>query len=195
MGKSVEKKLQNEIHIISDMDRNILELKSIWIAPEKIQSLEQANHIPELEGFNLKEEFFERVYSPEDIVESVSCYREGETYETSVRVSEIVGTIHPDYCKYNWVVMMMSLKRHKTDFDVVKVLEAISNNGGYERIHLFKFEKLYFIAGGGNHRVCQAKFLGVERVPCEVTEKVLDEEAFKERMRWEGVFNGRDHGV
>ena len=48
--------------------------------------------------------------------------------------------------------------------------EAILNTKCFEPIRLSKFGSLYFIDGGGNHRVCQAKFLGLETVPCEVTE-------------------------
>lgn len=68
--------------------------------------------------------------------------------------------------------MMMNLDRHKTDYDVEAVRAAILNTEVFEPIHLSKYGDLYFINGGGNHRVCQAKFLGMETVPCEVTEFV-----------------------
>ena len=55
-----------------------------------------------------------------------------------------------------------------------KVKEAIFNAKCFEPIHLSKYGDIYFINGGGNHRVCQAKFLGVETVPCEVTEFVIE---------------------
>ena len=57
--------------------------------------------------------------------------------------------------------------------DVETVKEAILNTKGFEPIQLCKFGSIYFIDGGGNHRVCQAKFLELETVPCEVTEYVL----------------------
>ena len=68
--------------------------------------------------------------------------------------------------------MMMSLERHKSDFDVEAVKSAILNTQCFEPIHLRKYGSFYFIDGGGNHRVCQAKFLGLETIPCEVTEYV-----------------------
>lgn len=40
--------------------------------------------------------------------------------------------------------------------------------------HFSKYGDIYFINGGGNHRVCQAKFLGIETTQCEVTEFVLE---------------------
>ena len=50
---------------------------------------------------------------------------------------------------------------------------TILNTQCFEPIQLSKFGSIYFIDGGGNHRVCQAKFLGLETAPCEVTEFVL----------------------
>lgn len=40
--------------------------------------------------------------------------------------------------------------------------------------HFSKYGDIYFINGSGNHRVCQAKFLGIETVQCEVTEFVIE---------------------
>ena len=85
------------------------------------------------------------------------------------------GSIHYSYCGNNWLVMMMNLTRHKNDFDVEKVKASINNANAFNKIHLCKYENMYFVDGDGNHRVCQAKFLGVEMVPCEVTEYVLSE--------------------
>ena len=82
--------------------------------------------------------------------------------------------IHASYYDNNWLVMMMKLDRHKDDFDVERVKDAIFNTKCFEPIHLSKYGELYFINGGGNHRVCQAKFLGLETVPCEVTEFVIE---------------------
>lgn len=67
--------------------------------------------------------------------------------------------------------MLMSQERHKDDIDVTRVKEAILNTNCFEPIHLSKFGIFYFI-DGGNHRICQAKFLRLETVPCEVTEYV-----------------------
>lgn len=155
-----------------NMSRNILELKSIKIAPEKVHTLADARRLAKLKDFELREEYFEPVYHPADLVNDIANYLEGETYQANVSVADIKGTLHPSYYDSNWLVMLMSLERHKDDFDVEKVKEAIFNTQCFEPIHLSKYGELYFINGGGNHRVCQAKFLGLERIPCEVTEFV-----------------------
>lgn len=103
----------------------------------------------------------------------IAFFVEGDTYDASVRVDMIKGTTPPSYYVGNWLVMMMNLDRHKDDFDVDKVKAAILNTQCFEPIRLSKFGELYSINGGGNHRVCQAKFLGIDMVPCEVTEFVF----------------------
>lgn len=50
------------------MSRNILELKSIKIAPEKVQTLAAAKRIAKLKNFDLKDEYFEMVYHPYKII-------------------------------------------------------------------------------------------------------------------------------
>lgn len=152
------------------MSRNILEIKTIKIVPEKVQTLAAAKRLAKLKDFDLKEEYFEPVYHPQDLVKHIAYYVEGGTYNTNVRITDIKGTLHPSYYGLNWLQMLMSLERHKNDFDVEKVKEAILNTQCFEPIQLSKFGPTYFIDGGGNHRVCQARFLGLETVPCEVTE-------------------------
>lgn len=137
------------------MNRNILELKAIKIAPEKVQTLAAAKRLAKLKDFDLKEEYFELVYHPADSMEHIAFYVEGERYNANVRVADIQGTPHRSYYGNNWLVMMMSLERHKDDYDVEKVNEAILNTKCFEPIQLSKFgDNIYFIDGGGNHRVC-----------------------------------------
>jgi len=119
------------------MIRNILELKSIKIAPEKVQTLSAAKRLVKLKGFDLKEEYFELVYHPADLVKNIAYYVEGKTYRDSVSVADIKGTLHASYYDNNWLVMMMSLQRHKNDFDVEKVKEAILNTQIRSVLNLF----------------------------------------------------------
>ena len=158
------------------MSRNVLELKSIKIAPEKVKSFAAAKRLAKLKDFDLKEEYFELVYHPADLVKDIANYVEGETYHANVPVADIKGTLHESYYDNNWLVMMMKLDRHKDDFDVERVKDAIFNTKCFEPIHLSKYGDLYFISGGGNHRVCQAKFLGLKTVTCEVTEFVIEKQ-------------------
>lgn len=153
-----------------DTKNSILELKSVKIKPEKIQTLEEARRIPKLKGYDLRPEYFETVYHPQDLIEHIAYYEEAKTYTAIVQVSDIKGTTHPSYYGLNWLQMLMSLERHKDDVDEESVREAINNTQCFEPIQLSKFGNIYFINGGGNHRVCQAKFLGVETVTAEVTE-------------------------
>lgn len=59
------------------MSRNILELKSIKIAPEKIQTLAAAKRLAKLKNFDLKDEYFEMVYHPADLGKNIGYYVEG----------------------------------------------------------------------------------------------------------------------
>ena len=152
------------------MSRNILELKSIHIVPEKVATLESARRVRWLKGFDLKEEYFETVYHPADLVEDIGQWKVVRSYEAEVPVADIKGTTHPSYYGMNWLQMLKSLERHKEDTDEESVRRAICDSGALEPIRLSKFGELYFIDGGGNHRVCQARMLGMEKVICEVTE-------------------------
>lgn len=53
------------------MSRNILELKSFRIAPEKVATPESARRVRRLKDFDLKEEYFETVWHPADLVEDI----------------------------------------------------------------------------------------------------------------------------
>lgn len=152
------------------MSRNILELKSIRIAPEKVTTPESARRVRRLKNFDLKEEYFDTVYHPADLVENIGQWEVARSYEAEVPVADIKGTTHPSYYGLNWLQMLMSLERHKEDVDEESVRRAICDGGALEPIRLSKFGELYFIDGGGNHRVCQARMLGVEKVRGEVRE-------------------------
>lgn len=166
-----------------NMSRNILELKKICIPSVKVETLKVASQVSELKGFDLKVSFFETVSSPIDYVKDFSFYEMGDTYEANVPVNKIKGTTHESYLGKNWLVMMMSLKRHTEDFDVERVVHAIQDRTVTERIRLSKYGDDYFIDGGGNHRVCQAKLLELDSVPCEVTEYVFNDVAYRKAQR------------
>lgn len=83
------------LHKTIIMSRNILELKSINIAPEMVQTLATAKRLAKLKDFELKEEYFEPVYHPADLVDNIDYYAKGEAYMDNVRVADIKGTLHP----------------------------------------------------------------------------------------------------
>lgn len=164
--------------------KNILMLKSLNIPAADIQSLEDARKIPELEGFDLKEKYFELVSCPENYVENLPYYFvKGKSFKDNVRVDDIKGTTHQRYYGGNWLCFLMNLEGNRSDYDVDKVVKAINDPPNRESITLDKYGDVYFINGGGNHRVCQAKFLGLETVPCEVFEYVFDEQAYNKTQR------------
>ena len=104
------------------------------------------------------------------MVEDIGKWEVVMSYDAEVPVSDIKGTTHPSYYDLNWLQMLISLERHKEDMNEKSVRRAIRDSDALEPIQLSKFGDLYFIDGGGNHRVCQARFLGVETVLCEVRE-------------------------
>lgn len=163
--------------------RNILELKSLPIPFEDVQSFDVARKSPHLKGFELQERFFDIVFHPKDYVENYPFYVRGETYEDVVLVENILGSTHESYVGKSWLVMLMSLNRNRGDVDVERVIAAIYDTQVSDRICLSKYGDAYFIDGGGNHRVCQAKILNLETVPCEVTEFVFNDEAYRKTLR------------
>lgn len=165
------------------MSRNILEFKSIYVASERVRSLNDASKLNELKGFDLKEYFFEIVYHPKDFVKDFPFYVRGDTYEARVPVDKIKGTTHDSYFGKNWLVMLMNLKRHCSDHDVERVVQAINDIHDTDRIRLSKYGDYYFIDGGGNHRACQAKILGLDTLPAVVTEFVFNDESYRKSQR------------
>ena len=99
------------------MSRNILELKSIRIAPEKVATPESARRVRRLKDFDLKEDYFDTVYHPTDLVADIGQREVDKSYEAEVPVADIKGTTHPSYYGLNWLQMLMSLERHKKDTD------------------------------------------------------------------------------
>ena len=107
------------------MSRNILELKSIRIAPDKVATLESARRVRRLKGFDLKEEYFQTMCHPADLVEGIDQWEAVRSYEAEVPVADIKGTTHPSYYGLNWLQMLMSLERHKKDTDEQSVRRTI----------------------------------------------------------------------
>ena len=165
------------------MTRNILELKSMDIPLDEVMSFDVARQSPDLREFDLREYFFRPVYHPRDYVENYHYYVRGELHEEVVCVKKIMGTTHDSSHGKNWLEMLMTLKRHRSDHDVGRVIAAINDTQVTDRISLSKYGDAYFIDGGGNHRVCQAKILNLETVPCKVTENVFNYEAYNKTQR------------
>lgn len=169
------------------MTRNILELKSMDIPLDEVMSFDVARQSPDLREFDLREYFFRPVYHPRDYFENYHYYMRGELHEEVVCVKKIMGTTHDSYHGKNWLEMLMTLKRHRSDHDEGRVIAAINDTQVADRISLSKYGDAYFIDGGGNHRVCQAKILNLETVPCEVTEFIFNEGAYSRSQRLKAI--------
>ena len=80
---------------LNSMSKNILELKSIRIAPEKVATSESARRLRRLKDFDLKEEYFQPVYHPAELVEDIDQWKVVRNYEAEVPVADIKGTTTP----------------------------------------------------------------------------------------------------
>lgn len=155
--------------------RNILEIKTLPINEAiNIKTLEDVKNNPLFKDFDLRKEDLELVLAPKDCIKNYDFYRAISVYDTSVNIADIKGTMHPCYQNRSWLLMLMGLNRSKHSCNIEATIKAIHNLKG-NKISLAKYDCYYFIEGDGNHRVCQARFLRLEKVPCVVNEYVLDE--------------------
>jgi hypothetical protein len=103
---------------------------------------------------------------------------------TVVELSKIVGTTYEEYSKGTWGQMMKGLKpRRETDifpsdryFDMVRHTHDHSQGSKLfqQPITLAKYGEEYIIYGGGNHRICHAKYIGIPTLLLRVQEYVID---------------------
>lgn len=90
----------------------------------------------------------------------------------------IVGSTHSDYYEKTWLEMLLTLKRSRHYYGLEKLKVFIQDESIGEKKSLTKINERYYIDGGGNHRVCYAKFLEYEQIACSIMERVFDEEVF-----------------
>ena len=137
--------------------RNVLEIKTLPIKEAiNIKTLEDVKNNPLFKDFDLREEDLEHVFAPKDYINNYDFYRATSTYETSVNIADIKGTMHPGYQNRSWLLMLMGLSRSKHSCNIEATINAIHNLKG-SKISLAKYGCYYFIEGDGNHRVCQAR--------------------------------------
>lgn len=118
--------------------------------------------------------FFEKVYCPEDLDNFQFYYYDNCTYE-EISVDKIVGTTHCDYYHKAWLEMLSNLKHYKTDNDINFVKAIILRKDDDKSVHEYN-GKYYIVAG--NHRFCQAKFLGISKVYCSVSKYKFNHQDF-----------------
>lgn len=122
-------------------------------------------NILDIKKENFPSWYFEKVQCPEDLDNFQFYYCDNYTYE-EISVDKIVGTRHSDYYHKAWLEMLSNLKRYKTDNDIDFVKAIILRTDDDKSVHEYNGE--YYIVAG-NHRFCQAKFLGIPKVYCSVS--------------------------
>ena len=118
--------------------------------------------------------YFEKVQSPEDLENFEFYYCQGYAYE-EISVEKIIGTTHCSYFHKAWLEMLTNLKRHVTDNNVELVKQAILRKDDGKSVD--EYSGKYYICEG-NHRLCQAKFLGIPKVYCMVTKYKFNHQDF-----------------
>lgn len=111
---------------------------------------------------------------------------------TDVEISKIVGTTYENYNKGTWGQMMKGLvPRRNTDvFPCERYFKMIRDEHDHSQgskplqqpIALAKYGEEYVILGGGNHRICHAKFAGISTLRLRVQEYVIDSALVKEEL-------------
>lgn len=111
------------------MSRNILELKSIKIAPEKVQTLAAAKRIAKLKDFDLKEEYFEMVCHPADLVNNIAYYVIGMDIIT-------MG----DFCISNYGNNTVMTFRFPS-LETIDYCKEVNDLNRYQKIHEINLKK------------------------------------------------------
>lgn len=118
--------------------------------------------------------YFDKVLSPIDIENYHFYYMDSSFYDI-IEVKDIVGTFHEKYQHKTWLQMLSNLKRHKDDTDIEYITSIIQKM--YDDKSVVEYDGKYYISGG-NHRLCQAKFLEIKKVHCYVTRYRFNHEDF-----------------
>lgn len=122
-------------------------------------------NILEIKKVYLPTWYFEKVLRPQDL-ENFQFYFYSGSVQDDIFVKDIVGTVHENYYHKAWLEMLSSLKRHKDDFNVERIIQTIQRE--HDGKSVAEYEGKYYILEG-NHRLCQAKFLELEEVHCSVS--------------------------
>lgn len=131
-------------------------------------------NILELKKENFPHWYFEKVQCPEDLDNFQFYYYEGCTYE-EICIKKVIGSTHINYIHKSWLEMLSNLKRHKTDCDVELIRQIILRENDDKSV--CQYNDNYYITEG-NHRFCQAKFLGISKVYCSVSKYKFNHQDF-----------------
>lgn len=90
-----------------------------------------------------------------------------------VSLEDIVGTTHSDYKNLkNWLEFFDNLKKAQS-IESIEYYANFFNNESYLKdcydIYMVKFKSKFWISGGGNHRLCIARILGMKKLALPVS--------------------------
>ena len=97
-----------------------------------------------------------------------------------VEMSKIVGTDYLNYAEGTWLQMLKNLKPRRTGetFPSERYFEMVRNehdhSSGKQPITVSKYGEEYILCQSGNHRICHAKFAGIQFLQLRVQEYTLD---------------------
>ena len=134
-------------------------------------------NILEIKKTYLPDWHFEKTIHPMSNIRYHCIKERNSSIIEEINPRNIIGTGHINYAGKPWIQMLSALKRHNRlacDYDIEVVKNAISHNPP----SVLEIDGKYFIIGG-NHRLCQAKFLEISTVNCWVTKCVIDEPLYQ----------------
>lgn len=118
--------------------------------------------------------YFDKVLSQYNIENYSFYFHSPKRYYTDeICPQDIIGTTHPSYYDLTWIEMLGSLQRY-SKLPTERTIYNINDETIIEKKSIAKYSNLYLISGGGNHRICLAKFLGLEKIKVEITEYEFD---------------------
>lgn len=118
--------------------------------------------------------YYEKVMSM-DGIENAEFYSSDGDDIKEISVKDIIGTTHDSYNNRMWLEMLNNLKRKDENTDEEAIKTAILD--GVNGKSVSEYNGKYYILDG-NHRLCYAKFLKIEKVYCNVSKHKFNYEDF-----------------
>ncbi|MBT0550787.1 replication initiation protein [Riemerella anatipestifer] len=124
----------------------------------------------------------DNVIRPEEI-ENYDFYEESNTYEDYIDPSKIIGISYADDYNYyhdiTWLQLLNELKKLHLVIGNFKTYDEVIKHIYYSKGDkcVYKYGE-YYITTSGQHRLCLAKFLNLEKVKVFITEYKINESRF-----------------
>lgn len=128
------------------------------------------DNILELQNIYFPSWCFNKVLSPKELkdYEFYECIKD---VIENISIKDVIGTTHEKYMGKVWLEMLCCLKRKHDTANKEKIKLWIKET--QNTIFVAEYAGKYYILDG-NHRICYAKFLGIERLTCNVSKYRLN---------------------